>query len=52
MHLLIVPKRHLAHLLADAGADDAELLGAARPDDRATELAREAGLERRASVWS
>lgn len=42
VHLLIVPKRHVAHLFA-AGADDAALLG--RMVTTATELARRAGLE-------
>ena len=42
VHLLIVPKRHVAHLFA-ASADDAPLLG--RMVTAATELARQAGLE-------
>jgi len=41
VHLLIVPKRHVAHLFA-AGADEAPLLG--RMITTATDLARQAGL--------
>jgi histidine triad (HIT) family protein len=42
VHLLIVPKRHVAHLF-DTGNDDALLLG--RMITTATGLARQAGLE-------
>ena len=41
-HILVIPKKHIARL-ADAGAGDAELIGAVA--SRAATIARERGLE-------